>query len=97
MRGGVTVQLQREFSHFLIGVHCGSHKTNLAVHVVSKSVIVSKVEALPFALHGYFSKSPKKYLEFSKLAEIIDTKELKILKHCKTWWDGMLAPLKRVS
>ena len=96
VRGGVTVQLQQEFAPFLIGVHCSGHKTNLAMHVVSKTAIVSKGESLLSALHAYFSKSPKKSLEFSKLAEIMETKGLKILKHCKTRWVGMLAPLKRV-
>ena len=67
--GGVTVQLQREFAPFLIGVHCGNHKTNLAMLVVSKTAIVSRGESLISALHVYFSKSCKKSLEFSKLAE----------------------------
>ena len=96
IRGGVTVQLQREFSPFLIAVHCSNHKTNLAMHVVSKANIVSKGESLFFVLHTYFCKSPKKCLEFSKLAKIMDTKGLKILKHCKIRWMGMLAPLKRI-
>ena len=95
VRGGVTIQLQREFAPFLIGVHCSSYKMNLAMHVVSKTAIVSKGESLLFSLHAYFSKSPKKSLEFSKLAEIMETKGLKILKHCKTRWVGMLAPLKK--
>ena len=66
------------------------------MHVVSKTTIMSRRESLLSALHTYFSKSPKKYLEFSKLAEIMETKGLKILKHCKALWVGMLAPLKRV-
>ena len=94
VRGGVTVQLQREFSLFLLAVHCGNHKTNLAMHVVSKTAIVSKGESLLSALHTYFSKSPKKCLEFSKLAEIMETKGLKILKHCKTHWGGHISPFK---
>ena len=79
---------------FLIEVHCGSHKTNLAMHVVFKTTIVSKGESLLSALHVYFSKSSKKSLEFSKLTKIIETKGLKILKHCKSRWVDMLAPLK---
>ena len=70
MRGGITIQLQCEFAPFLIGVHYSSHKTNLAMHVVSKIAIVNKGEFLLSALHASFSKSPKKSLEFSKLAEI---------------------------
>ena len=66
------------------------------MNVVSKIAIVSKGESLLSALHTYFCKSPKKCLEFSKLAEIMERKGLKILKHCKTRWVGMLAPLKHV-
>ena len=93
---GITVQLQREFAPFLIGVHCSNHKTNLTMHAVSKTVIVSKAESLLSTFHVYFFKSSKKSLEFSKTAKIIETKGLKILKHCKTHWIGMLAPLKCV-
>ena len=34
------MQLQREFAPFLIAVHCGNHKTNLAMYVVSKTINV---------------------------------------------------------
>ena len=94
VRGGVIVQLQREFAPFLVKVHYSSHKTNLAMHVISKTAIVSKAKALLSPLHMYFSKSPKKFLEFAKLAKIMETKGLKNLKHYKTLWVGMLAPLK---
>ena len=33
VRGGTTMQLQREFSSFLVGMHFGSDKTNLAMYV----------------------------------------------------------------
>ena len=69
---------------FFIEILCGSHKTNLAMHVVSKTTIVSKEEAFLSALHAYFSKSLKKSLEFSTRAEIMVMKGLKILKHYKT-------------
>ena len=42
VKGGITVQLQQEFALFLIEVNCSSHKTNLAIHVVFKTAIVSK-------------------------------------------------------
>ena len=64
MKGGVTMQLQREFAPFLIGMHCSSYKTNLAMHIVSKIAIVNKGESLLFALHVCFSKSSKKSSEF---------------------------------
>ena len=38
----MTLLLQKEFAFFFIAVHCGSHKTNLAMHVVSKFAIVSR-------------------------------------------------------
>ena len=90
------MQLQREFGIFIIGVHCRSHKTNVAMHVVSKIAIVSKGVALFSTLHAYFSKSPKKSMEFSKLVEIMETKGSEILKHCKTLWVDMLTTLKQI-
>jgi hypothetical protein len=54
------------------------------------------MEALLAALHAYFAKSPKKALEFSNLAEIMEIGSRKILKHYKIHWMGLLVPAKRV-
>jgi hypothetical protein len=95
-RNGVTSQLTREFAPFLLGIHCCGHRLNLVVQSLAETHIVSGMEALLAALHAYFSKSPKKALEFSNLAEVMGTGGRKILKHCKTRWVGLLAPAKRV-
>lgn len=54
------------------------------------------MEFLLATFHGYFLKLPKKLMEFFKLAEIMETKRLKILKHYNMHWIEMLAPLKHV-
>ncbi len=41
-------------------------------------------------------KAPFKHLEFSKLAEIMETQSNKVLKNVKTRWILMLEPTKRV-
>jgi hypothetical protein len=95
-RNGVTVQLQKSKALYLFGVHCMAHRTNLAVEPLSNLLVVSKIESLCKYIHSYFSHSPKRHLEFTKLAEIVETKGLKILNNVKTRWISLLEPLKRV-
>jgi len=52
--------------------------------------MVSKLEGLLHTLYNYFSKSPKRHLEFTKLAELMKAKGVKILKNIKTYWISML-------
>jgi hypothetical protein len=58
--------------------------------------IVKKLETLCNSLHVYFSSSPKQYLEFNKLAEVVETSGLKILGNVKTRWILLLEPVKHV-
>ena len=48
------------------------------------------------ALYNFFTHSPKRHVEFVKLAEVMETKGLKILQNVKTRWISMLAPTVRV-
>jgi hypothetical protein len=77
-------------------VHCMAHKTNLVVEPLSNLPVVSKIESLCKNIHNYFSHLPKRHLEFTKLAEIVETEGLKILNNVKTRWISLLEPLKRV-
>jgi hypothetical protein len=52
--------------------------------------MVSKLEDLFQTLYNYFFESPKRYLEFTKLVEVMETKGAKILKNIKTCWRSML-------
>jgi hypothetical protein len=47
-------------------------------------------------LHGYFAASPKRHLEFTKLAKVVETEGLKILRQVQTRWISLLEPLKRI-
>ncbi len=58
--------------------------------------MVIRLENLLQTLYPYFSNSPKRHLEFSKLAEVMETQGNKLLKNVKTWWILMLEPTKRV-
>ena len=44
---------------------------------------MSKVEGLLSSLYSYFSGRPERYVELAKLASILETKGLKILKAVK--------------
>ncbi len=70
-------------SHFMV-VHCVAHKTNLGIQIVSHLQMVSRFESLFQNLYNYFSKSPKRHLEFTKLAKLMEPKGAKIFKNVKT-------------
>lgn len=44
----------------------------------------------------YFSHSPKRHLEFQKLADLMETEGRRMLRNVKTQWLSLLEPLKRV-
>jgi hypothetical protein len=95
-RNGVTVQLQKSTAPYIFGVHCMAHRTNLAIEPLSNLPLVNKIESLCKSMHSYFLHSPKRHLEFTKLAEIVETEGLKIVNNVKTRWISLLEPLKRV-
>ncbi len=80
---GVTRQIFDARAPHSIGVHCMAHRTNLAVQILSHLQMVNRFEGLFHTLYNYFSKSPKRHLEFTKL--------VKILRNVKTRWISMLS------
>jgi hypothetical protein len=77
---GYIVQIRDLYAPFSLGVHCCAHKLNLVVEILSSYPLVSKVEGLLASLFMYFSGRPKRCVELAKLAGIMETKGLKILK-----------------
>lgn len=95
-RTGVTVQLKSKFAPHVIGVHCMGHRVNLAVKTLSKLDLFHSVEDLCKVCHAYFSHSPKRQAEFHALAQLVDTKGLKLLKNVTTRWISLISPLRRL-
>jgi hypothetical protein len=95
-RSGVIQRLKEGFAPFVIPMHDFAHRTNLAVEALSGLPVVQKLETLCKSLHVYFSGSPKRHLEFMKLAEVVETEGLKILNKVATRWISLLEPLKRI-
>jgi hypothetical protein len=58
--------------------------------------MVERIESMLQRLYNFFAHSPKKHLEYVKLAEVMETKGLKILKNIKTQWISMLSLAIRV-
>ena len=56
---------------------------NLAVEALENLPVLQKIEDMLHDLYSYFCKSPKKHIEFCKLAELMETKGLKILRNVK--------------
>ena len=80
----------------MIHVHDFAHRTNLVVEALPGLLVVQKFESLCKALYSYFSGSPKRHLEFIKLAKVVETEGLKILNKVQTRWISLLEPLKRI-
>ncbi len=70
--------------------------TNLALQTLLVFPLVKCIENLLKTLHAYFAHSPKRHLEFTKLAKIMETKGNKILHNVKIQWISMLNPAKRM-
>ena len=73
-----------------------AHRTNLAVQTLSDLPVVGRIEDMLQTLYAFFAHSPKRHLEFVKLAELMQAKGLKIWKNVKTRWISMLSPAVRV-
>ena len=93
---GVTQQIQSKYAPFALGVHCMAHRCNLAFKTLSQLDIMNRIEGLLKSSHAYFKHSPKRHLEFVKLAELMETKGLKLLKNVKTRWVSLIEPLRRI-
>ena len=46
--------------------------------------------------HAYFNRSPKRLTQFKSLAELTETKGLKMLKRVETRWVSFIEPLRRL-
>jgi hypothetical protein len=60
VRTGVTVQLKDSHAPFVMGIHCMSHRTNLAVQTLLQVPLVAWIEDMLQSLYSFFSHSPKR-------------------------------------
>ena len=93
-RNGVSSQIVQQHAPFCTPQHCLAHKLNLALEALSKLPVFHKVELLLRESHSYFCKSPKRYIEFRNLAEITETKGLKLLRNVETRWVSLIDPMR---
>lgn len=92
----VTMQIQQHYVPFSMGMHCVAHCCNVAFKRFSKHGVFVAIEMVLNATNAYFSHSPKRYVEFNKLVELIETKGLKLLKSIKTCWVSLTKPFVRL-
>lgn len=95
LRTRVTWQLKDFHASWLYRQHCMLHRVELVLQTLSKMEVVSNVEDLQ-SMHVYFAYSPKRHIEFTKLASLMEKKGNKLIKQVKTRWISMLKPAKRV-
>jgi hypothetical protein len=78
-KSGVAKQIKENYAPHFIGVYYVAHRTNLALQTLSRLPLVIQLENLLQTLHSYkFSHSLERHLEFTKLADFMQTKGNKI-------------------
>jgi hypothetical protein len=55
-------------------------RTSLAIQTFNSLTLVAKIETLFVGMYNFFTHSPKQAFEASKLVELLECKENKILK-----------------
>jgi hypothetical protein len=93
---GVTKQIIDQHAPFVVGMHCCGHMLQLCAKSLSKLDLLSTIEDLLMKSHACFNHSPKKVTEFHSLAQLLDTKGLKLLKNVKTRWISCHSPMRRL-
>lgn len=58
--------------------------------------MVSRLEALCQSLYLYFCRNYKRHSELQKLADLMETKGLKLLRNVETQWISMRSPAQRI-
>jgi hypothetical protein len=74
LKFGVTTQLMHKHALFVSNVHVMAHCTNLVVQTFSGLTLVTKIETLLIGMYNFFTHSPKRALEASKLIELLESK-----------------------
>jgi hypothetical protein len=72
-----------------------AHRMNLAIKIVRKFPLVSKVEDLVRETHACFCRSPKRFKEFRQFVEGV-TDGKKLLKDVDTRWISLNGPAQRL-
>jgi hypothetical protein len=93
---GVTKQIIEQHGPFAMGMHCCGHRLQLCAKSLLQLDLLSTIEDLLMKSHAYFNHSPKKVTEFRSLAQLLDTKGLKLLKNVKTRWMSCHSPMRRL-
>jgi len=96
LRTGVTVQIKGQYAPFCHGVHCVAHRCNLAFKTLESLGIFESIGKVLQVTHAYFNRSPKRFTQFKSLAELTETKGLKMLKRVETRWVSFIEPLRRL-
>lgn len=73
-----------------------AYRLNLAYKTVLELEIFHTGEELIRLVYAHFAYSPKKRAKFHTLAQLMETKGLKMLKQVKTRWINMIKPLRQL-
>ena len=93
---GVSIHIQAHYAPHATAMHCFVCKNNLTLKALFALSIIRHAKKVLSMIYNYFSKSPKKFNEFSKLVDHRDKRFKNALHNISTQWVSIIEPLKRV-
>ncbi len=90
----MTTHIKDKVAPFITKMHCFAHWTNLVVITLSNVPLLHQLEGILQNIYVFYLHNLKKFVEFQKLANLLNTKDNKILWNVKTHWILMLSPSK---
>jgi hypothetical protein len=81
VRSRVIKQIFDGWAPHSMGVHCMAHRTNIVVQNLSHLPMLNKIEGFLSTFYNYFCKSPKRHLELTKLAKVMEMKGANFLEN----------------
>jgi hypothetical protein len=86
IRSRIVILMRIQQAPYFIGIHLMMHRMNLTLQNLTSISMISKLLHLFQSPNGYFSNFQICYLEFSKLAKIVEAKGFKKFQNVKTRW-----------
>jgi len=91
----MTRYIKNKVAPFITRMHCFAHRTNMVVITLLNVPLLHQLEGILQNIYVFYPHNLKKFVEFQKLANLLNTKDNKILWNVKTHWISMLSPSKK--
>jgi hypothetical protein len=73
-----------------------AHRCNLAFKTLSGMDIFASIEKMLQKTYSFFSHSPRRLEEFFRLADVTETKSLRMHQNVETHWISLIDPMRQL-